>query len=288
VASDVHIVFFARPMSLELQLVLSEKKALAKGLKYAEEQPALAHRVVTELGEEWSLRIQQMQVDDESGEAANYQDVYKDSVVNLNEETAVTIFNKAAYLNSEEKWVTPLYVSRRFNAEQISVMRLEVLDVVGKEIEKLIPLVQFLRGRKAAKKTKKTKPKKKRAKKKTAPTASSTITSSDIDPEKGFTFVTAVKPLCFRKGFVNMTPQHWDFFKINSRTETRDVTVYYDGVYDKDSAVWHIQSNGMARLVFSRSVHRWFKDNFDNDDQIHLAVKRLDGAEIQISLKAVE
>lgn len=281
--SDAHILFFARPMSLELQLAFTDKKVLGKGLYMAEKQPTMVHRLITELGVNWSLRIQQMQVDEDTGEASHYADLYKDEVVNLDEETAVAILSKAGYLNGEDKWITPLYLSHRFNSEKISVMGMVVLDVVGKEIQRLMPFVQFFTGRKASKAKSKPRAKAKAVKKEVLEEQ-----IPEMDAEEGFVFVTEIKPLYLRKGFINLTPEHWDFFALNSRTETRKVTVYYEGVYDKDSAVWHIQSNGMTRLVLSPSLHHWLEDNFAEGDHIHLLVKQLDGEEIQVSLKSID
>lgn len=287
VDSDIHISFFARPMSLELVLAITDKQAIGKGLKFTEKKPALAHRYITELGADWSFRLQQMQVDEDSGEALHYQDLFKDSVVNLDEETSNTILSKAAYLNGEEKWITPLYVSSRYSSEKISVMGTAVLDVIGKEIEKLMTLVQFLSGRKASQ-AQKSRAKSRAKAAKTEPKIATAVKDSKIDPDEGFTYTAEIKPLFLRRGFINMTAQHWDFFAINSRTETRDVTVYFDGVYDKSSTVWHIQSNGVARLVLSGNVHNWLEENFVEGDRIQLSTKRIDNDEIQISLKQVE
>jgi len=285
VDSDIHITFVTRPMSLELVLALTEKQMIAKALKYAEKQPVIAHRYITELGSDWSFHVQQMEVDEDSGEAMHYQDLFKDSVVNLSDDLSQEVLSKAAYLNGEDKWVTPLYLSSRYSAEKISVMGTAVLDVMSQEITKLMPLIYFLTGRKAKKATKS----KSRTKSKKSATASASPVAAtkivEIDPEEGFTYTTNIKPLFLRKGFVNLTPQHWDFFAINSRTETRDVTVYYDGVYDKNSTVWHIQSNGIARLVLSPTVHHWFEDNFEEGDEIQLSATRIDNDEIQVSLK---
>lgn len=286
IESDMHMVFITRPMSMEVQLVFSDKKVTGKALKLAETQPAMAHRLITELGAHWSFRIQQMQVDEDSGEASHYQDLFKDEVVNLDEDTAVTLLKKASYLNSEDKWITPIYVSRRFDAEQISVMGGAVFDVMIKELEKLLPLIHFLKGQKASKGPKakaKTRPKAK-----TSDAAEPMATTTAIDLETGFTYVTDIKPLYLRKGFVNMAPEYWEFFATSSRTETRGVTVYYDGIYDKDSSVWRIQSSDMVRLVLSQSVHHWLEDNFSANDHIQMVVKRLDNDDIQVSLKSAE
>jgi len=286
VDSDINISFFTRPMSLELVIALTDKQAIAKALKYAEKKPLFAHRYITELGSDWSFRVQQMQVDEDSGEAMHYQDLFKDSVVNLDQELSQEILSKAAYLNGEDKWITPLYISNRYSSEKVSVMGTAVLDVMSQEINKLMPLIQFFTGRQTIAVTTKSK----RVKKKKPPATSvdEAATAVSIDPDEGFIYTTNIKPLFLRKGFVNMTPQHWEFFAVNSRTETRPVTVYYDGVYDKNSTVWHIQSNGIARLVFSPSVHHWFEDNFEEGDQIQLSAKRIDNDEIQVSLKSAE
>ncbi len=286
VESDWQILFFARPMNLEMQLALTDKRGLYKALTLAEKQPAMAHRLITELGSEWSFRLQQQQIDEESGERAHYQDLYKDGVVNLDEETAVSLLSKAAYLAGEEKWITPFFISRRFSSDQISVMGPVVIDVITKELERLLPLIHFLNGQKA---TKSAKPKLKvRPKPKSPVEATAIATTTIIDPDQGFLFVTDIKPLYLRKGFINMSPDHWDFFAVSARSETRNVTVYYEGVYDKECAVWRIQSSDTVRLVLSPSVHRWFEDSFAQGEHVQLSVKRLDNDEIQITVKHAE
>lgn len=284
IESDMHILFVARPVSLELQLVFADRKVVGKALHLAAQQSAMAHRLITELGMDWSFRIQQIQVDTDSGDTSHYQDLIKSEVVHIDEETAVATINKASYLNSEDKWLTPIYVSRRFNAEQVSVMGVAVIDVTIKELEKLLPLIYFFTGQKAGK-GQKTKSKG-RVKAKTAVASEPVVMGTSLDSAEGFTYVTDIKPLYLRKGFINMAPEHWDFFAISTRTETRNVTVYYEGVYDKECAVWRIQSSDMVRLVFSQSVHRWFEEHFEQGGHVQLAVKRLDNDDIQISVKS--
>jgi len=283
--SDVHVAFFARPMSLELQLAITDKKALAKGFKEAQKQPALAHRLITELGADWSLRVQQMQIDEETGEESHYQDLYKESVVNLDEETAAGVFDKAAYLNSEDKWLTPVYLSRRFPSEQASNMGRAIVEVMSEHVTSLMPIVSFLTGRKTRKESS---ARKKASARQTAKAAvPEPVIDTEIDPEEGFTYVAILKPLHLRRGFVNLTSKHWPFFAINSRTETRPVTVYYDGIYDKDSAVWRLLPNDQARLVLSPTVQQWLEDHFEANDHVQVTAKKLDGQEIQISLKTI-
>jgi hypothetical protein len=287
---DLHLAFFARPLSLEMQLALTDTKALAKALKNAEAQPVMAHRLITELGAEWSFRLQQVQVDDESGEQAHYQDLFKDSITALSPELSAEILSKASYLNSEDKWVTPFFLSRRIPAEQAAAMGLAITDVLRDQIDELLPLIHFLTGRRATSK-RKSKPKARTVKPMMGRKDSQEIDVSletVLKPEDGFTHVTKVKPLHLRRGFINLTSAHWPFFAINSRTETRPVTIYYDGLYDKDSAVWRMLPNDMARIVLSSSVHHWFEGNFSENDEIHVTVTRLDDDEIQISLRPEE
>lgn len=286
---DLHIAFFARPLSLEMQVAIIDTKALAKALKNAEAQPVMAHRLITELGAEWSLRLQQMQVDEESGAEAHYQDLFKDSITALLPEVSAEVMSKASYLNSEDKWVTPFYLSRRIPAEQASAMGLKITDVLSQQIDELLPLIHFLTGRRATSK-RKSKPKARTVKPMMGGKGTDEATSLEtvLKPEDGFVHVSRIKPLHLRRGFINLTSAHWPFFAINSRTETRPVTIYYDGVYDKDSAVWRMLPNDMARIVLSPSVHHWYEDNFTEGDELHVTVTRLDNDEIQISLRAAD
>lgn len=278
--SGAYIIFYARPLSLEIQLVIKDKKTLAKGLKEVEDNSALCHRLVTELGREWSLRVQQMQVNEETDEIAHYQDLFKDSVANLDEDTFKDVMEKAAYLNNEPQWITPLYLSHRFPSEQIAAMGKAVLQVISDHISAMMPVFNFLTGQ----------TKKKKSKPKVLPKVESghvVEVQTIIEPEDGFLYATELKPLHLRRGFINLTPEHWPFFSINSRTETRPVTIYYNGIYDKGSSVWRLVPNDQARIVLSLPVHLWLEENFDENDKIHITARKLDENEIQISLKAV-
>lgn len=279
------ISFFARPMSLELQLAITDPAVLNNGYRVATAQPTMTHRLITELGPEWSLRIQQFQVDEESGDQSNYQDLFKDDVPKLSPDGARELFEKTAYLNGQEKWFIPFYLSRRFQSEQIAAMNVAVVSVISDQIDRLLPLIHFLTGKSSKPMRAGSVGTKSRARKGKVVVAETAVPEITMLQEDGFTYVSDVKPLALRKGFINMTTKHWPFFALNSRTETRPVTVYYDGVYDKGSSVWRLQPNNMARLVLSPQVHQWYEDNFEADDQIQLSVTRLNDEEIQISLK---
>lgn len=288
VDEDIHIAFYARPMSMEIQLAIVNKQALEKALRQAEKEPLVCHRHITELGPEWSLRLQQMQVDDETGEKGHYQDLFKESVSSLDEETAVNIFQKAAYLNSEERWITPIYLSRRISSEQIAAMGIAITRIVSDQITALLPLLVFFSGRAAIpSKGAKTKTKNRARTKDTAPLPALEV-EEPAEASEGFTYVAELKPLHVKKGFVNLTPRHWPFFEINSRTETRLVTVYYEGLYDKNCAIWRLQPDNQARLVLSPTVHAWLEENAQPDDRVQLVARKLTETEIQVSLKLVE
>ena len=278
IESGAQIVFNARPMSLEMQLVIKDKKALAKGLNLAEKNPLIYHRLVTELGQDWSLRVQQMQVNEETGETTHYQDLFKDSVTNLDEETAVAIMSKAAYLNGDPQWVTPIYLSCRFPSERIAAMGQLVVQVMSEQISAIMPVFDFLTGQT---KTRKSKPKSRPKPQSSGPVE----VQIAMEPDEGFVYIAELKRLHLRRGFINLTAEHWPLFAINSRTVTRQVTVYYNGIYDKESSVWRLVPNDQARIVLSLPVHLWLEEHFDEHDRIQVTARKLDGPEIQISLK---
>ncbi|MCB8943012.1 MAG: hypothetical protein H6658_04590 [Ardenticatenaceae bacterium] len=284
VYNDGHISFNARPLSFEVQMVIAEKAVIVKGLARAVKDTASCHHIITQLGPEWTLRVQQMQIEEGTGEATHYQDLFKDSVKNFSLETASEVFNKALYLNSEDYWVTPVYLSRRYPAEQASVMGATLTQVMSEQVTSLMPAFQFLTGRvKTTKRKTKARTSRSKAAAPTMPEA-----QLAVDVEESFSYVVDLKPLHIRRGFINLTPEHWSFFALNARTETRNVTIYYDGIYDKKSAVWRLQPSEQARIVLSPAVQEWLEDNFSAHDQVKVTAMKLDGDEVQVSLTAVD
>jgi hypothetical protein len=288
VYNDGHISFNARPLTFELQLVIAEKAVIVKGLARAAKDPAGCHHIITQLGPEWTLRIQQMQIEEGTGEATHYLDLFKDSVKNLSLEAAAELFNKALYLNSEDHWVTPIYLSRRLPSEQVSVMGNNVIDVMSDQVVSLMPAFQFLTGRVKAKRRKTTSRARTTRAKATGPLTTAPEGQLVVDSDETFTYVVDLKPLHIRRGFVNLTPQHWPFFAVNARTETRGVTIYYDGIYDKKSSVWRLQPSEQARIVLSPAVQEWLEDNFSANDRIKITAMKLDNDELQVSLATVD
>jgi hypothetical protein len=283
--SGLFIAFHARPSSLEIMLSLTNKKALAKGLKTAEGDATNWHRQLKLLGDEWNLRLQQMEYDEENDTAVHYQDIFKDSIANLDIETAVATIAKANFLNSEPQWVTPTYISCRFDAEKIAAMGTAVIKVINEQLREMLPLIRLLAGQ-SLRTPGKAKAKAKAVageKKDVAPI----IPPPPIEAIDEFTYLAELKPLHLRRGFINLTPDHWPFFAISARTETRPVTIYYDGRYDNKSAVWRLVPDDQARIVLSPAVREWLEDHFDAEDKIQVTAHKLDEKDIQISLQIV-
>lgn len=284
VEEDVNIAFIARPMSLEIQLSFSGSELLTKGLALIEKDFERTHKLISGLGSEWSLRVQQMQVDEDSGEAAHYQDLFKDSVDNFSDELAVAVISKAAYLNRDAQWRTPILLSRRISSDAASAMGAQIVDVMADLVGGLMPLVLYFTGQ-AARKVAKPKPKPR-----PKPKAVDISVEQDMEvaPEDGFSYVAELLPLHIRRGFVNLTSEHWPFFAVNSRSTSRDVTVRYDGVDDKKNSIWRLVPDDQARLVLSPTAHRWLEEYFDPYDYVEIVVRKLNDKEIQLSLRAVE
>jgi hypothetical protein len=298
---DAFIAFNARPMSLEVQFGVADKEVLNKGLKQITRDPVVAHHTITQLDPSWMLRIQQMQVDEDSGERSHYQDLYKDSVGNLTAEQAAEIFKKADYLNSEATWVTPVYLSSRISSERIAAMGPAVLELMSDLIATLMPTLRLLTGRRV----RKTRPAK--ASKATASTgavkvigeprpalagaddvAGALLTQPRVDENvEEFSYTTELRPLHIRRGFINLTPAHWPFFAISTRTETRGVTVVFGGRQDKSSSVWRLQPDDQARLMLGPQVHDWLEEHFEANDQIRVTARKIDDDEIRVSLEPV-
>lgn len=283
------IVFNTRPTSFEVQVGLKQKEMLADGLKLIGADFVAAHRKITGLGPHWSLRLQQMQIDQESGEALHYQDLFKDTLQALDLDKFQEVFSKAIYLNGEEQWVTPIYLSYRMPAEKAATMGVQIVSVMRDYVMDVVPVLRLISARKPKKRSSRSK----RPSNITTATALETqktavIEPEPVAPEDGFNYQSTLEPLHVRRGFINLTPNHWPFFSINSRTTTRPVTVYYNGIYDKECSVWRLVQNDQARVVLSPVVHQWLEDTFEAGDKVQVQARLLDEDEIQLTLSPVE
>lgn len=291
---DAFIAFNARPMSFEVQLGLVDKTTLSKGLAAINKDPVVAHHLITQLDPTWTLRVQQMQIDEETGERAHHLDLFKDSVNEFTEDGAQEVFSRAAYLNEEDKWVTPIYLSLRLPSERASAMGITLLSVCTDLVMALLPISALLTGHK---------PKKPRATKSSAKAKSTKLATAEnvFDPTaprepdvigpsqqlaESFSYVAELKPLHIRRGFVNLTPGHWPFFASSARAETRGVTVVFGGRQDRNCSVWRLQPDDQARLVLGPQVHDWLEENFGASESIRVTARKIDANEIRVTLES--
>jgi hypothetical protein len=100
--------------------------------------------------------------------------------------------------------------------------------------------------------------------------------------------VAELKPLHLRKGFINLTAAHWPFFADSPRINTRPVTLYYSGKYDKTTTVWRLQPEETARIVLGEAVQGWFAKTFDGRTHVKITATKLPKDEIQINLAFVD
>lgn len=291
-AQNTYVAFNARPISLEILLTVEDPAALAKGLAEIKKDPAAAYDVLAQLDPNWTIRVQQMQVDPETGERAHHLDLHRDTIGNLTAEQLAEVVDRAAYLNGDGKWVTPVYLSLRLASERVAAMGTTVLDVSNGLVEGLVPVSRLFTGheprKSGASRAARAKAARKAAEREAAlqnGADTGTITSTRKIGDE-FTYVAELKPLHIRRGFINLTPGHWPFFSQSTRTETRDVTVFYGPEQKAKSTVWRLQPDDQARLVLSKPVHAWLEENFSTSDSIRVSARRLDNDEIRITLEA--
>jgi hypothetical protein len=283
-----YIAFNARPMSLEMSLAIKNKAVLLKAYKALEAAPASFYRMVTNLGPEWQLHLQQMEYDEENSAASSYQDIFKDSVTKLDADSTVAFISKATFLNGESQWLAPLTLSERIDSEKASAMGPAIIKVVSERISNLMPIIKMMTGkpRRAKAKAKTTASARKT---KAAPIEETTIRqpSEAADLER-FTFVSELKPLHIRRGFINLTSNHWPFFALTARTEVREVTVKYEDKINKKSAVWRLVPNDQARIVLAPQVQEWLDENFGSEERIQVTAIKLGDKDIEITLDHAE
>jgi hypothetical protein len=284
----VHIVFNARPMSLELSIGLNKKEALVKAYKSLEASAATFYQIVTDLGADWTLHIPQMEYNEENKTASSYQDIFKDSVMKLDLDSTAAHLSRAAFLNNESQWLVPFYLSERINSEKAAAMGTAIVKVMNERLTNLLPLIKMLTGKPRRSKAK-AKPASQARPRNTAPIEETTIRQpSESANLERFTFVSQLKPLHIKKGFVNLTPNHWPFFALNARTEIRDVSIKFDDKINKKSSVWRLVPNDQARIVLAPQVQEWMEDNFGSNDRIQVTAIKLNDQDIQITLNHAE
>ena len=280
---DVYIAFHPRPLSLELQLAVTDEMAIGRALKAANNQPQRWRELLQDLGPDWELHVKQMEAAEEGGERTSYQDLFKDAVPTLDEQSAESISSRAHFLNGEPQWVTPIFVSRRIPAEQVATMGTDVVRVMADQVDQMMPVLEFMMGKVKVDTEKVTGTAGKATKAK-----SKQVDQEEIKPDEQFTYVAELRPLHIRKGFVNLTPQHWDFFAQSARSTTRSVTVAFEDKIEKGASVWRLSSNDMARVVLSDAAREWLNDNFAPDDKLQVTATKFNDDEIEVVLEPAE
>lgn len=295
--AEPYFTFQARPLSFEMTLHITDELYIGKMLSVAERQFDSWYTAVQQLGEDWTIRIQQMEVP-EGGTPSHYQDLYKGSVNEFGRDAASEVINRAVYLHSEEKWITPLYFTLRIHSETVAAMGPAVIPTYREYLSRLLPLLQFIyTPRKTSAPGKAAKATKTRSPKSTpAPLPSPVIpfvsdasaaATGDNNRSEMFRFISELKPLHIRKGFVNLQPRHWQYFTAGTRMETRPVTVRYGNKRDTESSVWHLLPDDQTRVVLGPSVQSWLGDNFAPNDAIEVIAYRLQDDKIEIALNPV-
>lgn len=280
----LYIAFITRPMSLELQVSVTEQMAISKALKPAAADPEQWMHSLQELSGTWTLHVKQMELDQDSGERSSYQDLFKGEVSELDQEEAESVTSRAHFLNGEPQWVTPIHISRRFTSEKIAAMGTDVVDYMAEQVRDLFPLLETMIGKVSKPAPKKTESKARAKAKAPEPTRP----AEEIDPEDQFVYVAKLQPLHLRRGFVNLTPEHWDFFAQSARDTTRDITVAYEDHVDKESSVWRLSSNDLARIVLSERARDWLEATFVPEDQVQITATKLDDDEIEVILQPAD
>ncbi|MFK7805104.1 MAG: hypothetical protein AB8G95_25955 [Anaerolineae bacterium] len=282
-----YVAFVARPSAFEMRISVTDPAAINRGLRAAEKDPQKWFKMLNDLGPGWYLQIEQRLKEEDAVDFSHYGDLFKDSVTELDFETCHKSTSRAAFLNSEEKWTTPIYVTRRLTADQASGMGRDLIKYMAVEVEKVLDIVGlFSRATKGAKSTTtKIKSKGTARKKKSAGRPPKVVEPA---VPQTFSYVAELKGLHIRKGFINLTPGHWPFFAEGKRTETRPITINFEGKSDATSAVWRLQPDDQARLVLGEAAHAWVQMTFSANSKVTVNALKTPEDQIEVMLVAVE
>ncbi len=292
------VTFHARPLNFEMTLHITDEMYIGKLLSVAERQFDSWYAAVQQLGEDWHIRIQQMEVI-EGAHPSHYQDLYKGPVTEFERDAAAEIVNRAIYLHGEEKWITPMYFTLRLHSEIVAAMGPAVIPTYREYMSQLWPLLQFIHTpRKGAGQTRAPKTAKARTPRtQTTPLMQPSLKPGSVDKavasdgtsgELLFHYTSELKPLHLRKGFINLQPQHWPHFAVSTRTETRKVTVRFANKRDEESSVWHLVPDEQTRVVLGPTAKVWLENNFGPNDTIEVTAYKVKDTDIELSLTAVK
>lgn len=289
IEKDIFVTFLVRPLSFQITLNVTDKKLLAKSFKRADTNAKQWYQIFARLEPGWELHLRQMEVTDEDNPTSRafYKDLFKDSLSAFSIEAAETIITNVAYLNSEPGWVTPLVVSQKLSSDQVSIMGAKLLRFVSQKLETLLPIIRLFNQQQPKPPTPKAKISRTTASPH-APEQVATILPHQGEPMAEFSYVAEVKPLHIRKGFINLTPEHWSFFALTARTETREVKVRCGDRLDSKSSVWRLAPTDQARIVLSEVGHHWLEKQLGAEGYVEVLAHKNEQNEILLTLRKVE
>lgn len=290
IEKDIYVTFLARPLSFQIALNVTDKKLLAKSFKRADTSAKQWYQIFARLEPGWEMHLRQMEVTDEENPTSRafYKDLFKDMLSAFSIEAAETILTNTAYLNGEPGWVTPLTVSQKFSSDQISIMGAKVIRFISQKLETLLPVIRLFNQQQPKQPAQKSK-----VSRSASPTAHSPEQIAAMLPHQGepmaeFTYVAEVKPLHIRKGFINLTPEHWAFFALTARTETREVKVRCGDKLDSKSSVWRLAPNNQARIVLSEVGQQWLQKQLVSEGRVEIIAHKNEQNEILLTVRKVE
>jgi hypothetical protein len=281
----VHIAFRASPMNFTVTLGVTDKKSLAKVFGRLNSAGDDFYKRAKLLGEGWEMRLQQMEIMDDAGtEISHYQDVFKDEIVTLDEENAGKVIERGEYLNNEAKWVAPLYFNHRENSEKIAFMGVGVVRHMAEFLRSVLPMARLMTGVTGKKVMPAKAPKKPRATAEKSTSAKDMVSAQQLEQ---FVFVSEVKELHIRKGFVNLTAEHWPFFAKTARANTREIDLKFGEGQSQRAGVWRLVSNGQARLVLEGNAAKWLGETFSSNERVQVEAIKGESGDIVVSLTPV-
>ncbi len=286
IESDAHIFFNAKPMNLALTIIQLDKKKLSKTYKNGLIDVNNTLRLIHLLGPDWQMRLQQLEIMDNAGnEVAHYQDLYTGDAADLTPELIKEHFERAAYLNGEAQWKTALSFTHRIGSEQVSFMRQEVVKVIAQLLEGATPLIRLLTDN-----LKRPIPKKKAASAEPRDQAAKETSARDLIKAarlEELVYVSELKPISLKKGFIVLKAEHWPFFAKRARASTRDVLLLFGRNQKETGQVWRLVSNDQTRVVLERDAQHWLMETFGANERIEVTAIKDELGEITLTLKPV-
>ncbi len=288
VENDLHVAFYARPMSFQIALGISDKGKLLDVFRRLEESAGHFYQALIRLEPTWELHVRQMELtDDETSPRVFYQDVFKGTLSDLSLEDCVALLERTAYLNGEPQWVAPFTLSFRMPSEQVATMGTAVVRWVNDRLDALLPVIRVITGQSTRSPAARPKPAKAGVAE-APPVVTEEAEAATEQRIADFVYVTDLQPLHIRRGFINLTPEHWPFFALNARTEIRDdITIRFGDKLDTRSSVWRLMPSEQARIVLSDAGQRWLERTFSSGGRVEVAAFKNDDEDILLTLTAV-